>query len=1018
MKRKVLFLIFIVFCGILYCEDKAVVIKEVKTDFYEYGIIPDVFNVEEITNITEETRNKLVSSLDNSLLLMFGEQVPVSVYKSIFSSIKIKESIKNMLGRGGIIYFGPTSWDILNATPSEMKDFFKEIGAYLITVSNYKGETTQAGSEQIFTGIANPDFPHPFTSFPNDLSKTTNSWSGEKSIRYFSGLEQLTSICKPLIIDKDKKVPLVIIQENILGKGRIINSYCYSTTREKTNPFIENIIVNLYGKRGKVSLKERRKTEDISKEGMNEKFKKAIYPVYTKEVPNIDGKKDKIWDNAYWVELMKRDGSTPEKKTKVGSLYDDNNIYFYFDIEEPNIDNLKADVLQRDGEVWNDDCVEIIIKVKKDVYHFIVNSKGVLYDEKNKNIYWNPEYKVGVDIKKGEKKWSVEVGIPMKIFETTYKDEPVWEVGLFREEQQIKELSSILPSEQGFLDPNCWVYFSFIPEEELKEYIKKGENKGRGGKTGEGYFLWYQNPYKEKTVENAWPDNGTDELNKIKVLVCQNEKECTNVLITNFTEDVLIFRVEPNIEGVSNAKGEKYLFSQFINLKQAIPRLNAYKEQRFDPIVKLDEGNLITIGSYQTAILWMDIKTDVPEGIYNTNIEFVPVNNLIKPKKVDIEIEVVSIKFPEKLPLIGYNFGPYDMAWAKGKRENYFKICPEYHLSLGHLYFPTGAIKKDEKGNIYVSKNKEDYFRKFLSEGKYIIEEKLAEKYFDGWIYSYGIYGEFNTRLKSLGIPEKKIGIAWYWIPDMEKEEWKKIFSEWASTWLGYLKEEGIDFKKFYIPLLDEPKDEIIDELFETGTILKSINPDVQLTINPATWSTLDVFKKLEPIIDLWIPWEARLTSPGRKNVEREIEFYQNTEKSFAPYLCSMYTQTLPLLSYYRFRGIREYLLKANGIALWSFNSWRGNDWNEFDDFGQGGDCMIFYHGDNGPIPSIRAESFREGFEDFYLLLIANEKFQKNKSEKLKELIDKEYLTKIMAENNPDSVLKWRESLIRSILEN
>lgn len=974
--------------------------KKVTFDFKRYGLVPKVFEAKDITNLSDQKERELEESIKDSYLLFFGEQVPSTAYGYLFSSERIRNAIKGLLKRGGCIYFGPTSWSIISSLPEDMKLFFREINAHILTVENYKREKP----DHYFTGIANPDFPHPFTSSPNDLSKTDLKWQGEKAIRYF---DNLPTVCKALLIDKEKRVPLAVIQEGILGNGKIIYSYCYTSTRQRVNPFIENIVINLYTK-GKDP-----KDSGISND-TKRKLERSIYPVYTEKAPKIDGKRDAIWEDAFWIELIDaKSGLPPKKKTKVACLYNRNSLYFFFDMEEPHISKLKANVLERDGEVWKDDCAEILLKVGKNTYHFIINSKGITYDDKNQNYYWNPDYKTAVNLK--ENSWQVEIELPFALFGPKAKEEKIWQIGLFREEKQLGELSSILPTPHGFLDPACWSYLIFCSKEEAAYILKDQANKTRKTLNRAGYFLWYENPYTEKYYEDLLPKDDQEELKSLKVTVLQNEKECTDILITNFTDTPLIFRIEKgNIK--PKKKGDKELsFDDIITIKQAIPRLNSYKQERFDPLIRLNEANIIVIPPLKTEFLWLEIKTDAPAGEYLSSIEFVPVNSLLEAKKVEIKVEVLPIRLPDKLPIIGYNFGPYDFLWAKGKRENYFKICPEYHITLGHLYFPLKAIKKDKNGKIYISKDKEDYFRKVFSqkENKYIIEEKLAEQYFEGWIYSYGIFNEFNVRLAKLGIPAKKMHN--YTITTMDKKEWDNLFTEWVSRWFEYLKEEKIDFKRFYIPLCDEPKDEIIPELIKIGKLIKSINPEVQLTIDPASWSTFEVFKKLEPIIDLWIPWEVRLTLISNKDKGKEIQFYKKTGKPFVPYTCSISTQTLPILSYYRLRGIREYLLGANGIALWSFNSWENNDWNEFD--GKKGDCMIFYHSDKGPIPSIRAEAFREAFEDFYLLILADDIFKKTKNRKLGKLIEESYLRGLMGKVDADMLLKWREELIHTIAD-
>ncbi|MCM8773100.1 MAG: DUF4091 domain-containing protein [Candidatus Omnitrophica bacterium] len=1008
--KKIYILVYLLFFLILKSENRATVIKPIKLDFSRYGIISDTYDVEQIISMNLEIEKKISESIDNSLLLIFGEQVKEDVFDKIFSSSIIKLSIKSLLKRGGAIFWGPTSWDILVRIPKNMKDFFKEIGAHLITIENYKGETP----DYYYTGIGNPDFEHPFITTPNDLRKLSKKWQGANSIRYF---DKLPENCKVLLIDKDKKVPLMIIQENILTNGKIINSYCYSIMRSAEDAFWENLIINLYGKREKISKREVVESKlfggniiSLTEKENTEEYK-VIYPKKAKKSPVIDGICEEIWNIVDWVELVEsKEGKVPKKKTWVKIIYDDENFYVFYKCEEPNPSNLKTLTKIRDGEVWNDDSVELFLKTEENLYHFIVNAEGVTYDAKNQNSHWNPEYKIST--RKGDEYWTVELQIPFEILETNIEKSPVIKIGLCRNEQQLKEYSSLLPAPKGFYDPNSWGFLSFISENAFLSYLRNKKYEKKKLLYEGGYLIWYDNPYKTK-YSNTLPEK-MEEIKNLKIILAKNEKECSNILITNFTDDNLIFRIEPDIDGVKDQKGKIYDFYQIVTLKESIARLNPYKERQFDPLVKLNEGNIISVPPYETKQIWLDIKGELPSGKYNTSISFVPVNNLFKEKKVDLEIEIVNFEFPKKLPIIGYAYGPYDMTWAKNKRSAYFAVCPEYHLSYVMLYFPLNAIKKDEKGKIYISNDKKDYFRWFVDEitGKEIIEEKLALKYVEGWFYSYGIYLEFNRRLVSLGLPLKKDTV--YYEVDISKEEWEKLFKEWLYKWFTFLKEENIDFKKFFIPLLDEPRDFIADKLFEVGKIIKEIEPNCQITLNPATWTSFELIEKLNPVVDLWVPWEVRLISRGDIS-KKELEFYQKNEKMFATYLCSPSGIILPLISYYRLRGIRAYLMKTSGIILWGFNSWRGNDWNEFDD--KEIDYHLFYHGDKGPIPSIRAESFREGFEDYYILLSVEKKLKEKYVDEIAKLISREHLERLIKEENADLILEWREKLLKFLGE-
>ena len=102
------------------------------------------------------------------------------------------------------------------------------------------------------------------------------------------------------------------------------------------------------------------------------------------------------------------------------------------------------------------------------------------------------------------------------------------------------------------------------------------------------------------------------------------------------------------------------------------------------------------------------------------------------------------------------------------------------------------------------------------------------------------------------------------------------------------------------MPLQDEPAAKDIDNLLIGAKIIHEVDPAFQTTVTVATWSTRADIEKLAPAIDVWIPWEPRLTM--RAEGPDELAFYQQQGKPFMTYLCSTAGNIIRTTS---FRGIR-----------------------------------------------------------------------------------------------------------------
>ncbi|MDD2216034.1 MAG: DUF4091 domain-containing protein, partial [Eubacteriales bacterium] len=100
----------------------------------------------------------------------------------------------------------------------------------------------------------------------------------------------------------------------------------------------------------------------------------------------------------------------------------------------------------------------------------------------------------------------------------------------------------------------------------------------------------------------------------------------------------------------------------------------------------------------------------------------------------------------------------------------------------------------------------------------------------------------------------------------------------------------------------------------------------------------------------------------------------------------------------------------ADGFALWAYNSWRGNDWNSAENV-DNYSAFLFHHADRGPVPTLRAEAFREAAEDLFMI---NEAKRYNDPE-LVRLISHENLNLLMLQNDPLKVQQWRDRLLTAL---
>jgi hypothetical protein len=112
-------------------------------------------------------------------------------------------------------------------------------------------------------------------------------------------------------------------------------------------------------------------------------------------------------------------------------LYDDDSLYVRYECGEPTPDKLKVKPVQRDGDVWGQDEVELFLNPEsssRKVMHFMAAPvKGAMYDGRTgyvsdplnpnsgrEEVEWNPVWAYTSAVEKSKKLWTLDMVIPLK----------------------------------------------------------------------------------------------------------------------------------------------------------------------------------------------------------------------------------------------------------------------------------------------------------------------------------------------------------------------------------------------------------------------------------------------------------------------------------------------------------------------------------------------------------------------------------------------------------------------------
>ena len=189
---------------------------------------------------------------------------------------------------------------------------------------------------------------------------------------------------------------------------------------------------------------------DFKVEEINDIF--AVYK--TKIAPVIDGKlDDECWQKAVPLTNFYRwdDNAIPSRIATTAYIsYDDHNFYIAFRNNEPEMNKISGQVKVRDGNLWLDDCNEILIAAPNgNTYQFIVNSVNGQWDGRvfvkvpgdpyTADAKWNGAWTCASSKEKDA--WITELCIPAANFQADITDGSKWSINLARERKVEPELS-------------------------------------------------------------------------------------------------------------------------------------------------------------------------------------------------------------------------------------------------------------------------------------------------------------------------------------------------------------------------------------------------------------------------------------------------------------------------------------------------------------------------------------------------------------------------------------------------
>ena len=934
--KKISSLLLLALCCTALCARQMTVIgspEKLKLDAYPLKV--NKFNIAPKEKLTNLVTLRICESIDNSKFLYFPAHPKAYAAQELFSSASVCQSIRSFLERGGIILFGTSDWSTIAGRPASMTRFFASLKVKLPTAKNYVDTAPKGKRETSVNSTFTAAYSKSFFNTPKKAETFT-------CIRHFGDISNTTFA--PLTQAADGKITS-IIQEKVNGKGTVVFTYAYNIIRKSESAFIENILTRLYGPMRTVSRREQLRRQSAAP---------ATQAAVCDLSKPVSG-----------TMIISKTGASPKNPTtfKISGNKEKMIVEVFCTQSSP----LTAKITKRDDNVWNDDCVEVVIanSLKRDarLYHFIVNSNNALYDARNANSAWNCKNFKSSAVKKANG-FQVRMEIPVKEFGL----DKFFRINVGREQISDREITSWNKAPNGFPSIDGMKIASFTP----------GASMTVNAKSTSGTLKIMQEPIFTRIYPDSEPGKSAKELKDIKITLPRNDLEMAQIVFYNTTEENYIFRIEPELK---SENGDIFSFSELFNWRAPTGEVFAEIES------PLNRANLISVPGGENKVLLLNAKTLRKPGTYKWSFEIVPVNVKMASRKINVTAQVLPLTIDEKQLPSGYGFGPYGFSWfeVNNRKLAAWKQLKAYHITHVMGNDPHNAIIIG-KGKLSISDDPKEYIK----------DEDFLAANVKGWHYGYGVVERFKTKMKAAKINKP------FTDPEM-----LKLFEKWIANWAKALKAQKCDFTRFTVPLQDEPRTAALPDLIAAAKIMKKYGFRLNSTL--ATWTTLEDIKQYAPYLYLAIPWEPLVTN--RSMAEEAKKVFKKNCPEIMPYLCSVSGDFSPLQSYFRFRGIRTYMLGGNGIALWAVNSWRGNDYRAEENKKVDG-AFLFHHGDErGFVPTLRMHAFREAIEDLYYLKRA----EKSSSPAAKALITPAKLNSVMAQDTPEATARWHEDLLKAL---
>jgi len=451
------------------------------------------------------------------------------------------------------------------------------------------------------------------------------------------------------------------------------------------------------------------------------------------------------------------------------------------------------------------------------------------------------------------------------------------------------------------------------------------------------------NPWDDIPAQQLYPKSDISKLT-LNIQALGNEIESRALYITNFSTETLYLKIKP-LEWLDES-GAKVNSEGVLEFREGIDIGTFARNTVSDALPRLNEGQVIVVPARDNRQLWLTFCTKgMKAGSYKAECVFYTLGKYYYEQGIQLNLKVSKVSLPEKSRLSFYTWAHLGSDPESPLNEKKLQDLLDHGTTVFSVSAP--LMNYDHNGRLNSEINWQQH---------------------DNWILKYKDKGvilvpSFQGVIR---VPQH--------VP-MWSESWKMAYMAGLRQYVKHLKSLGFDYTDWALYPYDEPwltGMGLAEMLYDIAVLTKETDPNIQIFTDPAGMPTPENSKKFVSLIDIWMPMIDLL-----KEDKSLLNFYKSSGAKVWAYEAPDQIKLLKPLGLYRLQPWLAFRYGLSGCGMWTYNY--GNLWPV--DQSEQQTWGIIYEDGQTLVTSRRWEAYRDGVEDYNMLVLLQEAIEEKKAE-------------------------------------